>query len=29
MTIHDTRYPRRRTVLLKEWRETQDTPIEH
>lgn len=29
MALHDARYPRRRTVLLKEWRETQDVPIEN
>lgn len=28
MAVHETRYPRRRTVLLKEWRETQDVPLE-
>jgi predicted DNA-binding transcriptional regulator YafY len=28
MAIDETRYPRRRTALLKEWRATQDTPIE-
>jgi hypothetical protein len=27
--LHEGRYPRRRTVLLKEWRETQDVPMEN
>ncbi|MGO6705053.1 helix-turn-helix transcriptional regulator, partial [Rhizobium ruizarguesonis] len=29
MALHEVRYPRRRTVLLKEWRETQDVPVEN
>jgi len=29
MALHEGRYPRRRTVLLKEWRETQDVPMEN
>ncbi|MDO3435762.1 YafY family protein [Rhizobium sp. CBN3] len=28
MAVHEMRYPRRRTALLKEWRETQDVPLE-
>ncbi|MBY5652910.1 YafY family transcriptional regulator [Rhizobium leguminosarum] len=29
MALHEVRYPRRRTVLLKEWRETQDVQMEN
>ena len=29
MALHEGRYPRRRMVLLKEWRETQDVPMEN
>ncbi|MGO7867503.1 transcriptional regulator, partial [Rhizobium ruizarguesonis] len=29
IALHEVLYPRRRTVLLKEWRETQDVPFEN